>query len=88
MPSFTAPKGWEMPTDSKPGEPFQAVGTFTMGEDGSLTMTEIDGTPIEGYEEETEEVEETPKEEMEPGETGIDSMMKRAAKMGALGKDM
>jgi len=77
-----------MPTDSKPGEPFQAVGTFTMGEDGSLTMTEIDGTPIEGYEEETEEVEETPEEEMEPGETGIDSMMKRAAKMGALGKDM
>ena len=77
-----------MPTDSKPGEPFQAVGTFTMGEDGSLTMTEIDGTPIEGYEEEGEEVEVDEEEEMEPGETGIDSMMKRAAKMGALGKDM
>lgn len=77
-----------MPTDSKPGEPFQAVGTFTMGEDGSLTMTEIDGTPIEGYEEESEEVEVEEEEAPEAGETGIESMMKRAAKMGALGKDM
>ena len=84
MPKFTAPKGWEMPTDSKPGEPFKAVGTFMMGEDGSLTLTEIDDSPIEGYEEEeTEEVE--VEEETEPGETGIESMMKRAAKMGALG---
>ena len=73
-----------MPTDSKPGEPFKAVGTFMMGEDGSLTLTEIDDSPIEGYEEETEEVE--VEEKPEPGETGIDSMMKRAEKMGALGE--
>lgn len=75
-----------MPTDAKPGEPFQAVGTFTMDESGNITMTEIDGTPIEGYEEEVEEVE--VEEKPEAGETGIDAMMKRAAKMGALGSDM
>ena len=84
MPSFKAPEGWEMPTDSKPGEPFQAVGTFTADEDGKITMTEIDGTPIEGYEEEVE-VEEVP-EKPEAGETDIDMAMKRAAKIGALGK--
>lgn len=85
MISFSAPKGWEVPTDSKPGEPFQAVGTFTMGEDGSLTMTEIDGTAIGGDDEEMEVEEVSDEEKPEAGETGIDSMMKRAAKMGALG---
>ncbi len=88
MPSFKAPEGWEMPTDAKPGEPFQAVGTFTMGEDGGITMTEIDGTPIEGYEEEVETEEVEKPEKPEAGETDIDMAMKRAAKMGALGKDM
>jgi len=88
MISFTAPAGWEMPTDAKPGETFQAVGTFTADEEGNVTMTEIDGTPIVGDDEEMEVEEVSEEEKSEPGETGIDSMMKRAAKMGALGKDM
>lgn len=88
MISFAAPKGWEVPTDSKPGEPFQAVGTFTMGDDGNLTITELDGSPLsDGADDESMEQNDSSDEEKpEPGETGIDSMMKRAAKMGALGK--
>ena len=45
------PEGWEMPQDATPGQPFQAVGTFMMDEGGNITLMEIDGAPIEGYEE-------------------------------------
>ena len=93
MLSFTAPKGWEMPTDAKPGEPFQAVGTFIADKDGNITMNEIDGSPLadganddESQETQPDDEEAEGEEKPEPGETGIDSMMKRAAKMGALGK--
>lgn len=86
MLSFKSPSGWEIPQDAQPGKPFSAVGTFTMDEDGTITLTEIDGSPIEApemEEEETVEVEEEG-ETTEPGMTDIDAAMARAAKMGAM----
>ena len=87
MLSFKSPSGWEIPQDAQPGKPFSAVGTFTMDEDGTITLTEIDGSPIEApemeEEEETVEVEEEG-EPTEPGMTDIDAAMARAAKMGAM----
>lgn len=77
MPSFVAPEGWEIPADAVPGTPFQAVGTFTMDEEGNITITEIDGSPIAGYEEEVEAAPE--------GETEMEAMMGRAQQAGMLG---
>lgn len=83
---FTAPAGWEMPSDARPGTPFQAVGTFIADEDGEISMTEIDGTPLEAEEVEVQMKEKPSKkakeDEKEAGETEVDSMMKRAAAMG------
>ena len=92
MLSFKSPQGWEIPQDAQPGKPFSAVGTFMMDEDGTITLTEIDGSPIEapemeeeGEEEEGEEEEvEVEEEETEPGMTDIDAAMARAAKMGVM----
>lgn len=87
MPRFTKPEGWEIPQDAKPGQPFQAVGTFMMDEGGGLTLMEIDGSPIPGYEdpeEEGEEMEMEVSEEREPGMTGPEEMMMRAQKAGLL----
>jgi hypothetical protein len=86
MLSFKSPSGWEVPQDAQPGKPFSAVGTFTMDEDGTITLTEIDGSPIEApeMEEEEEETVEVEEEETEPGMTDIDAAMARAAKMGAM----
>ena len=58
-----------------------------MDEDGTITLTEIDGSPIEApeMEEEGEEEEvEVEEEETEPGMTDIDAAMARAAKMGVM----
>jgi hypothetical protein len=92
MPSFKTPEGWEMPTDATPGQPFQAVGTFVADEAGNLTLMEIDGSPIEGYEEPEMEGEETEIEievggkkkpaKNEEGMTGPEEMMMRAQKAG------
>ena len=85
MLSFKSPSGWEIPQDAQPGKPFSAVGTFTMDEDGTITLTEIDGSPIEAPEMEMEEeAVEVEEEETEPGMTDIDAAMARAAKMGAM----
>jgi hypothetical protein len=87
MLSFKSPQGWEIPQDAQPGKPFSAVGTFMMDEDGTITLTEIDGSPIEApeMEEEGEEEEvEVEEEETEPGMTDIDAAMARAAKMGVM----
>jgi hypothetical protein len=92
MPSFKTPEGWEMPTDATPGQPFQAVGTFMADEAGNLTLMEIDGSPIEGYEEPEMEDEETEIEievggkkkpaKNEGGMTAPEEMMMRAQKAG------
>ncbi len=85
-----------MPTDATPGQPFQAVGTFVADEAGNLTLMEVDGSPIEGYEEpemEMEEESEGPEIEIEvggkkkpakneEGMTGPEEMMMRAQKAG------
>ena len=87
MLSFKSPQGWEIPQDAQPGKPFSAVGTFMMDEDGTITLTEIDGSPIEApeMEEEGEEEEvEIEEEETEPGMTDIDAAMARAAKVGVM----
>lgn len=87
MLSFKSPQGWEIPQDAQPGKPFSAVGTFMMDEDGTITLTEIDGSPIEApeMEEEGEKEEvEVEEEETEPGMTDIDAAMARAAKMGVM----
>ena len=56
-----------------------------MDEDGTITLTEIDGSPIEAPEmEEEEETVEVEEEETEPGMTDIDAAMARAAKMAAM----
>lgn len=87
MLSFKSPQGWEIPQDAQPGKPFSAVGTFMMDEDGTITLTEIDGSPIEAPEMEEEgegEEVEVEEEETEPGMTDIDAAMARAAKMGVM----
>lgn len=87
MLSFKSPQGWEIPQDAQPGKPFSAVGTFMMDEDGTITLTEIDGSPIEAPEMEKEGEEEeveVEEEETEPGMTDIDAAMARAAKMGVM----
>lgn len=55
-----------------------------MDEDGTITLTEIDGSPIEAPEMEEEETVEVEEEATEPGMTDIDAAMARAAKMGAM----
>ena len=58
---FPIPDGFEMPPDADVGGEFQAVGTFQDNGDGTLTLIQIDGADIEGYEMEKEE----PKAEVE-----------------------
>jgi len=88
MPNFAKPEGFELPQDAQPGQPFQAVGTFVMDEGGNLTLMEIDGSPIEGYEEpemEESEVEiemKMPKGKNAEGTTAPEEMMMRAQKAG------
>ena len=89
MLTFKAPSGWEIPQDAQPGKPFSAVGTFTVDEDGNVTLTEIDGSAIEAPEMEMEmEVEEEGEESEAPeaGMTDIESAMKRAEEMGLFAK--
>lgn len=45
--TFTLPDGFEMPPDAEVGGQFQAVGTFQDNGDGTITLTQIDGSDIE-----------------------------------------
>lgn len=56
-----------MPTDAKPGQPFEAVATLVMGEDGTM-LTALNGVAL-AEEEEAEEEEEG--EEMEYAEPEV-----------------
>lgn len=82
--SFTAPDGWEMPPDAKPGQPFQAVGTFVADEDGNIKFTEIDGTPLADNEADEEAMED--EEKMEAPVDQMEAMMERAKSAGVLPK--
>jgi hypothetical protein len=56
---ITLPEGFKMPTDAKPGQPFEAVATLVMGEDGTM-ITALNGVALaeemEGEEMEAEEM--------------------------------
>lgn len=77
-----------MPQDATPGQPFQAVGTFMMDDGGNITLMEIDGAPIEGYEEPEMEDEaeiggdKKKSAKNEDGMTAPEEMMMRAQKAG------
>lgn len=59
---ITLPEGFKMPTDAKPGQPFEAVATLVMGEDGTMITAlngvalaeEMEDEEMEGEGEETE----------------------------------
>lgn len=50
MPSFTLPKGVEIPENLKEGEAFQTMATIVLGKGGKAEVIEIDGITIPGYE--------------------------------------
>lgn len=54
------PKGFQVPGDAKPGEPFEAVATLTLGDDGMLDLTALDGAKVATDEEEEKSEEGSP----------------------------
>ena len=50
MPSFTLPKGVEIPENLQEGEAFQTMATILLGKGGKVELIEIDGMVIPGYE--------------------------------------
>jgi hypothetical protein len=52
---FPAPDGFTAPEDADPTKPFEVMASVTMGEDGMLSLTAIDGVPIASEPEEMEE---------------------------------
>lgn len=90
MPSFTLPKGVEIPENLKEGEAFQTMATIVLGKNGKAEFIEIDGMAIPGYEKKSkgkklaergEEMEEEyEEEEAAPGGGGfIAEVMQRGA---------
>ena len=89
MPSFTIPKGVEIPENLAEGEAFQTMATILLGKNGKAEVIEIDGMAIPGYEKKSKgkklaergEEEEMEEEEGEaPGGGGfIAEVMQRGA---------
>jgi hypothetical protein len=50
------PEGYEMPASAQPGEPFEAVATLVIGEDGMVELVALDGVELGEGVEEAEEV--------------------------------
>lgn len=71
MLSFPMPDGWELPPDAKPGQPFQAVGTFIADKDGkNIRFTEIDGRPLaDGSDDDENKEDDNTDDEEAEGET-------------------
>jgi hypothetical protein len=63
MMQITLPKGYELPEGAKPGEPFDAVASILLNEDGTFTLSAIDGMELASEEAEMEEDED--QEEMD-----------------------
>jgi hypothetical protein len=59
---FPAPDGFTAPEDADPTKPFEVMASVTMGEDGMLSLTAIDGVPIAS---ESEEMDGGMEDEME-----------------------
>lgn len=55
---LSLPKGYVVPEGTKPGEPFEAVATLAMNEDGTFTLAAIDGSELEDEMEEDDMEEE------------------------------
>jgi hypothetical protein len=55
MMQITLPKGYELPEGAKPGEPFDAVASILLNEDGTFTLSAIDGMELASEEAEMEE---------------------------------
>jgi hypothetical protein len=90
MPSFTIPKGVEIPENLAEGEAFQTMATIVLGKNGKAEVIEIDGVAIPGYEKKSkgkklaergeEEEMEMEMEEEAPGGGGfIAEVMQRGA---------
>lgn len=60
--TFNQPTGFKLPEGTKDGEPFDAMATLKLV-NGKLVLHELDGTPVDDENEETETDEETPEEE-------------------------
>lgn len=60
---ITLPPDYQAPENARPGEPFEVVAMIRPGEDGSFTLTAIDGIelPSEDDEPEMEEMSEEAK---------------------------
>jgi hypothetical protein len=43
---FPAPEGFSVPEDSDPTKPFEVMASVTLGEDGMLSLSAIDGAPV------------------------------------------
>lgn len=52
------PEGMELPPDIKPGGTFDALATVSLNEDGTISITELDGHALPEYEGEKEEASE------------------------------
>jgi hypothetical protein len=73
MPSFTIPKGVEIPENLAEGEAFQTMATIVLGKNGKAEVIEIDGVAIPGYEKKSKGkklAERGEEEEMEMEEEG------------------
>jgi hypothetical protein len=73
MPSFTIPKGVEIPENLAEGEAFQTMATILLGKNGKAEVIEIDGMAIAGYEKKSKGkklAERGEEEEMEMEEEG------------------
>lgn len=57
------PDGFQIPENTRPGEPFESVAVITPSEDGSFTLSSLDGVAI--AEEEAAEEEVVPEMEVE-----------------------
>jgi hypothetical protein len=88
MPSFTIPKGVEIPENLAEGEAFQTMATIVLGKNGKAEVIEIDGVAIPGYEKKSKgkklaergEEEEMEEESEAPGGGGfIAEVMQRGA---------
>lgn len=51
---FILPTGFEIPAGVEPGQEFDAVVTLSLGDDGSVIATALDGSPLASEEEEDE----------------------------------
>lgn len=72
MPSFTLPKGVEIPENLQEGEAFQTMATILLGKGGKVELIEIDGMVIPGYEKKSKGKKMANRGEMEEGDEMVE----------------